>query len=77
MTPLNFAGADVVLGPPPDWDEVAYGACGALAIERRDGVCISRWTTSWRERLGLLFGRPVHVHIRSGPTQPPIKLTVG
>jgi hypothetical protein len=76
MQATHFEGVDVVLGAPKDWDATKHGPCVGLPIMRRDGVCISRWVPTWRERLRILFGRAIYAHVASGMTQPPIALTV-
>ncbi len=76
MTPTTFQGVDVVLGAPTNWDSETHGPCDGLPIMRRDGVCISRWSLSWRERFAVLFRGVVWCHVASGDTQPPISLTV-
>lgn len=74
MTPTRFNGVDTVLGAPPDWNEADHGPCEGLPIMRRDGVCISRWSLTWKERFQVLFGKAVYCHVASGQTQPPVAL---
>lgn len=76
MTPTKFDGMDGVLGAPDGWDGDMHGPCAGLPVMRRDGICISRWRLTWRERLGILFGRAVYCHVASGETQPPVALNV-
>ena len=74
MKPLDFEGADTILGAPPGWDKEKHGPCEGLPIMRRDGVCISCWKLTWREKLKVIFGGYVFCHVASGETQPPIAL---
>ena len=60
-----FHGGDLVLTAPP-----------SLPVQRRDGICTSCWRMSLRERLAVLFGSKIYIHVASGRTQPPISLTV-
>lgn len=76
MKATTFEGVDLVLGAPPNWNEAEHGPCSGLPVMRREGICISRWQPTLRERIALLFGRGVYVHVASGMTQPPISLTV-
>ena len=77
MKPENFRGVDcVVLTAPPGWVDEEHGPCGDLPVARHEGVCTSCWSFSLGERLAVLFGRRVYVHVASGRTQPPISLKV-
>lgn len=76
MKATDFDGVNLVLGAPPGWDKEFYGPCDGLPVMRRDGICISRWTLTWRERLAILFGRAIFLHVASGATQPPVMLTI-
>ncbi len=77
MKAEHFAGVDsVVLSAPPGWDDEEHGPCGELPVQRLNGICTSCWGFSLRERLSVLFGRKVYVHVASGRTQPPISLMV-
>ena len=76
MKPETFPGVDVVLGAPENWDESKHGECEGLPIMKRDGICISCWSMTWRERFSILFGQRIMVHVASGETQPPIALLV-
>ncbi len=77
MKAENFPGVDgAVLTAPAGWDDTEHGPCGELPVQRLDGICTSCWSMSLRERLAVLFGRRVYVHVASGRTQPPISLTV-
>ena len=76
MKPISFHGVNVILNAPENWDEEEHGECKVLPVMRTDGMCISKWSLSWRERLDILFGKSIFVYIASGETQPPISLKV-
>lgn len=77
MTPIKFKGFEKILGAPADWDEKKHrGPCLGLPVLVHDGSVISVWKLTWRERLAILFGRKLVVHVVSGRTQPPIGFTV-
>ena len=78
MKPKHFPGVDVVLGSPDNWDEEKHGPCSGLPVMRRDGICISCWSMTWRERLTALLTGSIYVHVAmGGRTQPPIILSIG
>jgi len=76
MKPVDFEGTDVMLIAPVNWDEEEHGRCKVLPVMRSDGMCISKWSMSWRERLDILFGKSIFVHVHGDTTQPPIALMV-
>lgn len=71
MTPIKFEGATVRWVEPPDWDHAE--PCADLWTFDDDGVEISCWRPSWRERLAIMFGSPVWLHVVG--RQPPVQLT--
>lgn len=62
-----------VLGPPPDWDREK--PCSGLPVTKFDGMTISYWRLSWRERLAVLCGRTVRLCI-VGERHPAVSLDV-
>lgn len=54
-----------LLGAPSNWDAPKHGPCLGLPvlIENDNGLksFYSYWQTTWRERLAILFGRPVRL----------------
>jgi hypothetical protein len=64
MTPINM-GATRILNAPPGWDEAADGPCIGLPVVDAHGHIYSFWRVAWRERLRILFGRPVQLCIAS------------
>jgi len=76
MNPIKFEAMDGVLGAPQAWDGDKHGPCKGLPVLRRDGVCISCWKPTWRERIYIFLGKPVWLHVVSGKTQPPVAVEV-
>jgi len=76
MNPIYFEGYDITLKPPRDWDEAKYGPCTSLPIQSRSGVSLSVWKPSLRERLAVLFGAKIALHIVSGQGHPPVGLSL-
>ncbi len=74
MKSCRFIGMTKTLGAPPDWDEKTHGPCVGLPVMISDGVCISCWSVSWKERLWILFGKKVFLHVVSGNSQPAVAL---
>ncbi len=71
MKPTEFKEQTKILNPPHDMTDIE---CGTLPIYSNEGVCVSCWKMSFKERMrGLMFGK-VWVWVRSGKTQPPIAL---
>lgn len=48
----------------------------SLPVLRRDGIVVSCWRVPWRERLAILFGARIWLHVASGSTQPAVAMTV-
>lgn len=71
MTPTKFPESNMVLTAPKGMDN-----CGALPVHTDGEMCVSLWTASWRERLGLLLHGRLWVFVWSGRTQPPIGLSI-
>lgn len=67
MMPIKPAHANLVLGAPKDWDESKNGTCMDLHLYRDEdkGVMFSYWRLTWKERLGILLGKPVRLAIFS------------
>lgn len=66
-----------ILGAPSNWNAERDGPCLGLPvlIERDDGglKCFySYWRTTWRERLAILFGRPVRLVVTG--MHPPVHI---
>lgn len=74
MTPIRNKFTNHVLGAPVNWDEAKYGPCVGLPIcAADDNYNYSYWSLSWRERLQVLFGRPVRLCVLSAG-HPPVML---
>ena len=65
MTPATMPHTTEILFAPEGWDSRTYGACESLPITRSGGVLYSYWRPTWRERLHVLFGRPVRLCVAS------------
>ena len=73
MKPIKFKEANKELQRPAGMTD---SQCSSLFVVQTGDVCISCWKMSPRDRwLSLLFGK-VWLTIRSGQTQPPVKLTI-
>lgn len=70
MTPIALPHTNRVLGAPPFWDETIDGKCEGLPISDGDGFIASYWKATWRERLSILFGKPVRVCVHGYTTYP-------
>lgn len=73
METVDFPGTNAMYGAPSDWR--ADYECGMLHVMKRDGVCISKWVPTWKERLAILFGRSIYCHM-VGERPQPVALTV-
>jgi hypothetical protein len=75
LKPINFVGAEGVLGAPPDWDPT-WGICSGLPVMRIEGCVVSHWRPTFRQRLAILFGCGIWLWVR-GQTQPPVSMNLG
>lgn len=75
MKPTANNLTTLTLGKPLDWDEARRGPCVGLpvAVDHDDPAFYSYWTTTWAERVAILFGRPVQLCV-AGMTHPPVHL---
>lgn len=73
MTPTTNELTTITLGAPKNWDADARGPCSGLPVCFQDGEFYSYWKTTWRERLAILFGRPVRLCVASA-AHPPVHL---
>ena len=70
MQPIALPHTTRVLGAPPFWDEATDGKCEGLPISDGAGFIASYWKPTWRERLAVLFGKPVRVCVHAHTTYP-------
>lgn len=63
------------LGAPKKWDEEKDGPCLGLPITDSEGVMLSFWKPSWKERVALITGKPVRLAVHSSG-HPPVWLDV-
>jgi hypothetical protein len=75
MIPTRNELTTRTLGAPPDWNEEARGPCIGLpvAFDSNDPAFYSYWKATWRERLAILFGRPVRLCVASR-SHPPVHI---
>jgi hypothetical protein len=73
MKPTSNELTTLTLGAPKNWDAEKNGPCGGLPVCKQDGEFYSYWVTTWRERLAILFGRPVRLCV-VGAGHPPVHL---
>ena len=73
MKPVKFAEQNITF--IVDDPEIAdLPAC----FDDEAGVVVSCWKPTWRERLNLIFGRPVWLLVMSArpPRHPPVRLDI-
>lgn len=73
MKPYRHPETNCTFGQPADWDEAKDGTCSVLPVVISNGSIYSYWQPTWKERLQVLFGRPVRLAI-FGTLQPPVML---
>ncbi len=76
MISLQITDATRRMGVPADWDHENDGICHTLEIVDRDGVMISVWGLTEKERAKVAAGAPIVLHIR-GVCHPVVALQVG
>ena len=75
MKPIHTDATTVVLGAPANWNAEIDGPCHGLPIVRTedDPLQYSYWSTTWRQRLSILFGKPIRLCV-FGAGHPPVHL---
>lgn len=73
MKPVNFSTANKLLTRPLN---MARKDCGNLCVYNSNNVNASCWKLSIMDRLNALIFGKVWLYVRSGNTQPPVKLKV-
>lgn len=74
MYPLQTPNTNEILGSPPEWNATKHGPCIGLPVTKtEDPYYYSYWSTSLRERIKILFGRPVRLCV-VGEHHPPVSL---
>jgi hypothetical protein len=74
MKPWNFAEANRLLEAPSNWESHKHGECQPLPIYHDNGLMMSCWSLSWRERLRVLFSGRLWLTI-VGDAHPPVVLS--
>lgn len=75
MQPVKTAPCNMNFVPPANWDEAKFGPCKTLSVFKSDGMIVSWWKPSWRDRLRLLFGRKIRLTVISN-NMPPVSVEV-
>ena len=74
MQPIKTPSTNVILGAPPEWNKTQHGPCiGLPVVQTEDPYFFSYWRASWRERLAVLFGRPIRLCV-VGASHPPVSI---
>lgn len=77
MKPIENEFTTHHIGTPQDWDKAAYGECIVLPVAKTEDkfttIWYSYWTLSWKERIRVLFGRPVRLVVMAS-YHPPVAL---
>lgn len=75
LSPIKTPSTTRVLGAPLTWDENKHGECvGLPVVDGGDGVIYSYWRVPFRERLAILFGKPILLGV-AGNSHPPVNLS--
>jgi hypothetical protein len=75
MKPIKTKNTNMILNKPKNWNEAEHGECVGLPVVAFDGVFISYWSLSWRERFAVLFGKPIRLAVIANG-HPPVALGV-
>lgn len=76
MKPVKFPGATHSLVKPINWNIEKHGLCEELPIMVVNGVCVSCWELTDKERKMVAEGKNIYVRVFGRVTQPPIMLSV-
>ena len=71
--PINNEYTNKVLGAPENWDSEKDGECIGLPVQCDEECYYSWWAVDWKNRLKILFGKPVRLTIFS-VSHPPVSL---
>ena len=72
MQPINFKESNLVLTHPTDLTEKE---CKSLPVWSNGVYCVSVWNANLFDRIKFIFTNRLYLIIRSGKTQPPVRLT--
>ncbi len=64
---------NMILKAPRHWDAEEHGNCEDLHITKHEGVMYSYHKPSWKEKILILFGRPIRLCICAN-YHPPVAL---
>ena len=74
MKPMKFEGYHKILAKPESWD-TNRGHCMGLPCAISSGVVHSQWRFTWKERIKVLFGKPLTLAVVTGK-MPPVSLEI-
>jgi len=79
MLPIKTDETISELGAPSDWETSGWngrvGECKTLPVFIGDGWFQSFWKPTWKDRLKILFGKPIALAV-IGRTHPPVSISV-
>ncbi len=73
MTPIKMPHNNRKFISPNNWDEGKYGSCSELWVTESEGILYSYWKPNFKQRIMILFGKPIRLCI-CGNIQPPVGL---
>ena len=71
MKPVDFKESNKTLTKPKGMTDAE---CQSLHVFSDGAQVISQWKPHWRDRLRLLFGKPIWLSVWSGETAPPVRV---
>lgn len=71
MKPVSFPESNKTLTKPVGMTDEE---CMSLEVFTNGEQVISQWKPDWRDRLRLLFGKPIWLSCWSGHTAPPVRV---
>ena len=75
MIPTEFKGQQTVLGAPVNWNKETHGECVGLPVVRTPAGFLSCWKPTLLERLKLICGFRVWLHVMTNG-HPPVAMYV-
>ncbi len=71
MRASEFPEANTKLLAPKGMEDTVYDL--PIWKDATLGLVISHWKPTWRDRIRILFGRPLWLHVQD-PTHPPLSI---
>jgi hypothetical protein len=72
MNPIKFKEANDILLKP---EAMSDKQCAELHVYKGEGVIISCWKPSFKERLDIILGRKIWLWVMAERTHPPIAIS--